>query len=169
MRIIHICAVVGATLALAAPASAIVWTFNAPINQGQVVPPTGSPAAGLASGTYDDVTNTLNITANVTGFLYARTAAHIHGPAPPGSNNVPVFDLGVAGAGNNWNNPNTVFVLSGVQEVDFLNGLYYVQVHTTDSPGGAVRGQLNPVPEPASMIALGMGAVVLLRRRLKRA
>lgn len=169
MRITYICAVAGATLALAAPASAIDWTFNDPLDQSQVVPPSGSPATGTAVGTYDDVTNMMNITVVASGFLYSRIAAHIHGAAPPGSNAGVQFDLAVAGAGGNYNNPNTNFVLNATQEADFLAGLYYVQIHTTDAPGGAVRGQLNPVPEPASMIALGMGAVVLLRRRFKRA
>lgn len=164
MRHIRILAVTAAALLLAAFASA-QFTFNDPIDQSQIVPPTGSPAVGTASGTYNAATNTLNITAVATGFLSARIGAHIHGPAPVGVNAGIIFDLGVAGAGGNYNNINSVWVMSAAQEIDFLAGLHYVNIHTGADSLGAIRGQLNPVPEPASMIALAAGSVLLLRRR----
>jgi hypothetical protein len=49
----------------------------------------------------------------------------------------------------------------------------YVVVGTEGGPVGPWYtgidgpGTVNPVPEPASMIALGLGAVALLRRRKK--
>ena len=165
MRHIRFLAATAAALLLATFASAQNWFFNDPIDQGQVTVPTGSPATGTAVGNYDDVTNLMNINVNASGFIYGRIAAHIHGPAPPGTNAGILFDLGVAGAGSNYNNVNTAWVLLGPQETDFLNGLYYVNIHTTINTGGAIRGQLNPVPEPASMIALAAGSALLLRRR----
>ena len=164
MRHIRLFAVTAAALVLATFASA-QFTFNDPINQGQVVGGTGSPATGTASGTYNAATNTLNINAVATGFLNPRTGAHIHGPAPPGANAGIIFDLGFAGAGGNYNNVNTVWVMSAAEEIDFLGGLHYVNIHTSADPGGAIRGQLNPVPEPASMLALAAGSALLLRRR----
>ena len=156
-------------VAIAGAANAAIWVFNDPVDQSQVVPPTGEPAVGTAVGTYDDVTNMLNINVAVNGFSNPPLSAHIHGPAPPGSNTGVVFVLGVGGTATNYTNPNTNWTMSAGNENDFLAGLYYVQIHTDRHPGGAVRGQLNPVPEPASLMALGAGALVLLRRRRRKA
>ena len=156
-------------IAIAGAANA-QWIFNDPVDASQVVPPTGEPAVGTAVGTYDDVTNMLVINVAVNGFAYAPVLAHIHGAAPPGVNAGVVFDLGVGGTATNYTNPNSTWTIpSESMESDFLNGLYYVQIHTAFNQAGAVRGQLNPVPEPASLIALGAGALVLARRRRRKA
>lgn len=155
-------------VSIAGSANAFVWVFNDVVDQSQVVPPTGEPATGTAVGTYDDVTNMLNINVTATGFSNAPTAAHIH-RAPFGQNGGVVFNLGVAGGPVNYNNPNTMWTMSAANEIDFLNNLFYVLIHTNRDPGGAVRGQLNPVPEPASLIALGIGALALARRRRRLA
>ncbi len=165
MRHKRIFAVTAATLLLATFASAQLFTFNDPIDQSQAVPPSGSPAVGTAVGTYNAGTNTLNITATASGFVSPITGAHIHGPAPVGGIAGIIFDLGVGGVFPNYSNVNSVWVMTGAQEIDFLGGLHYVNIHTMANPGGDIRGQLNPVPEPASMIALAAGSVLLLRRR----
>jgi hypothetical protein len=43
----------------------------------------------------------------------------------------------------------------------------YLNLHTSDAPGGAIRGQLVAVPEPATALLLlvGMGAAAIGRRR----
>ena len=157
--------VAGAILALASVSSAGIWIFDDPLNEAQVVPPTGVAATGNASGTFDDVTNFLNITVLASGFVSPRTSAHVHGPATPGQNNSVQLQLGVAGDGGDYNNPFRLFTISSSQANDFLAGLYYADIHTEDNPPGAIRGQLNPVPESATMITLGLGTLVLLRRR----
>jgi len=57
--------------------------------------------------------------------------------------------------------------------IAFLNGLQtgqtYFNIHSNTFPGGEIRGQLQPVPEPTTLILLGTGlAGVAIRRRRKR-
>lgn len=141
-----------------AHASAFVWTFNDPMDGLQEVPPNASPATGTIVGTYDDVTNFLDITVTFSGLTATQTNAHIHRGA-----------VGVAGPvvfGIPLGSP-SVFstTLDATQEADLLAGLYYVNIHSQNFPAGEIRGQMNPVPEPATVLALAGGLAVLLRRR----
>lgn len=49
---------------------------------------------------------------------------------------------------------------------DLFNGGLYFQVHTLNFPNGELRGQLLPVPEPGTLALIGMGSILLVRRRL---
>lgn len=145
-------------LASAAASQAFVWTFNDPMDGLQEVPPNPSPATGLITGTYDDATNFLDIQWVFSGLLGVQTDAHIH-RAPPGVSGGVVFPLMMG-------SPGTVStMLSPAQENDLLAGLYYINIHSTLYPGGEIRGQMNPVPEPATMLALAAGLAALARRR----
>ena len=48
-----------------------------------------------------------------------------------------------------------------------LEGRAYLNIHTSTNPGGEIRSFLEPVPEPATtgLIAIGLFALVALRRR----
>jgi hypothetical protein len=47
------------------------------------------------------------------------------------------------------------------------NGESYLNIHTITNPGGEIRGFLDPVPEPSSLLLLGSGLVGLVCTRLK--
>ena len=51
------------------------------------------------------------------------------------------------------------------QEANILAGLTYVNIHSQMFPGGEIRGQIIPIPEPASAGAALLGIAAFVRRR----
>jgi len=160
---------------------------------------TDSPGTGFAVVTVDGniMTVTVNFSGLVSttsnGSPSGTTAAHIHCCAPatgvagvatplptfPGfpsgvtsGTYTNTFDLTLASTYNaNFINANGGTVEGA--RLAFLNGLQagqtYFNIHSNAFPGGEIRGQLQPVPEPATLILLGTGlAGVAMRMRKKR-
>ena len=100
----------------------------------------------------------------------AASNAHIHGPVTSLTQNA-----GVASGGALAYTAATSGTVTGVWDIpsqalldDLFAGRLYVNLHSTTYPGGELRGQLAPIPEP-SIFALALGALalggVLWRRR----
>lgn len=107
-----------------------------PIDGTQEVPPSGSPGAGIGMVAIDKVNDMLGFDITFAGLAGAETAAHIHGYAPPGANAGVLFSL-PAGPRKLavWNYP-------AGDEVNILDGLTYINIHTNVNPGGEIRGQV---------------------------
>ncbi len=110
----------------------------------QEVPPVAG--SGRALGEFALVGNQLNFNVAYQELSGAATAAHIHGPAPIGSN-APVLISLVPFNGGAFGTNGT---LSGVVTLtpddlgEIIGGSTYVNIHTAKNPGGEIRGQLLP-------------------------
>ena len=121
----------------------------------------GASGSGFADLMLNEDTSELSWIINFSGLTGTENNAHFHGPAVPGmiaGVQVPL-PPGSPKSGSATLEPEQVSQL--------LAGLWYINIHSTHSPGGEIRGQVLAVPEPATLLllALGSGALVVLRKR----
>jgi len=115
--------------------------FIAQMSGAMEVPPADPDGTGMARITINDATNRVCTDIEVRN-IGTVTAAHIHRGAP-GVNGPPVITLDPPDD-NDSDDCDTVD--DGlVDEIRRNPAAFYVNVHTTDYPDGAVRGQVNEV------------------------
>lgn len=154
-------------------ASATTKTFSFNLDGTQEVPATTSFAAGSAQITIDDVLGLITFYAVAFNLDSDPFAAHIHNGAA-GTNGAVVYDLG-----GNIDSASLVTIgpisvpgslsFAGVSKaidigvaeaINASPSSYYMNIHTNSNPGGEIRGQLAPIPEPSSMLLFGAGLAV---------
>ena len=147
-------------------ASATVWTLSGNMDPQQAGSNGGFGAGtgsgtGTIAGTYDDVTNQLDYTVTWSNLTSPVTVAHFHVGAPGVSGGV---DLGFTAVSPSVGSA----TLNPTQENNLLAGLWYANIHTQNFTGGEIRGQVNVIPEPTSLALLGIGGLLVARRRRTR-
>ena len=178
-------------LSLSSTAFAIPMTFGAIVTGGQENPPSGSPGTGNVTVIIDPTAHTLRVFGSFSGLLFNTTASHIHCCAVPPTNagvatqtpSFVGFPLGVTSGSFDLtldttlaSSFNPAFVTANGGSVanaeaalfgGISTGMTYFNIHTTQFGGGEIRGNLAPVPEPASMflLAAGLVSIVSLRKR----
>jgi hypothetical protein len=101
------------------------------------VPANDSAAKGTADLDYDTATKILKWTISYSGLKAPATMGHIHGPAAAGAN------AGVAVPFANPASPITgQATLTDAQADALMNGMLYVNIHTSAHPAGEIRGQI---------------------------
>jgi hypothetical protein len=190
--------------------AATIFTAQLTLDQETPPPPripttsTGAPrpaSFGTATFELNDAQTELSFTANifnidVTGTQSPDTFdnlinAHIHAPAPPGTNASIVW--GFFGTPDNDIAPDNLVVTPFISAVggtfssiwnltegnagttlaqqipNLLAGLAYINFHTVQFTGGEIRGQISVVPAPVAgggfLPLLAFGAFLWFRRR----
>jgi hypothetical protein len=165
-----------ATFTLNDAMTALVFTatiFNIDVCANAPFP--GAPAFGCTGPQTPDINDNL-------------AAAHIHAPAPPGTN--ASVRWGFFGMPFNETNPNDFALVPFATDVGgtfsgkwdlnegnttatsgpinltnqlpaILAGLSYINFHTVQFSGGEIRGQIEKVAEPTAFVLCGVGLLVL--------
>jgi hypothetical protein len=160
----------GALLSFSSSVAADIKAFSVPMSGAQEVPPSGSAGTGTCTVTLDDVTGAVTVSGSYAGLTGTATAAHIHGPASAGVNAGVIISLTASGGTSGTITGGGT--LSAGNITNMVSGLTYLNLHTTSSPGGELRGQITTtvpsMPEVMvavmALLALGGGAFVLSRR-----
>ena len=193
LGLIAICTLAAVSFAAPAPSEAATLTFDASLSGANENLPTGSPGIGFAIVTIDTVLQTMEVNVTFSGLLAGDTASHIHCCVAPGGNvgvatTTPtftgfptgvtagtydqVFDMTLASSYN----PAFVTAEGGLANAEaalfagIIAGEAYLNIHTSQFPGGEIRGFLAETPLPAALplFATGLGALGLLGWRRKR-
>ena len=127
--------------------------------------PLTNSATGFGSFSLEGNQLAFNIT--YSGLSGPATAAHIHGPATTANSggvqiDLQPFHVGAFGTAGTFSGAVT---LTSAQRAMVLNGLTYVNLHTSANPGGEARGQIasvlmsaaasGPAERPTSVVTAG--------------
>lgn len=118
-------------------------TLGAVLTPGQEVPPRSSAGFGNATVAFDATRQNITVTITVSGLGSPINNFHIH-EAGAGANGPVIVNLiGLGGTFVNGTMSGTFPIAADVAQRMLQNpGGFYVNVHTQEFPGGAVRGQL---------------------------
>ena len=175
-------------------AQAAVFTWeDAPLSGASENPPVNSPGTGFATVTLDTVAQTLSVNVTFSGLTSGTTASHIHCCTTTRGGNAGVatttptfagFPLGVTFGTfvttldmtqmSSYNpafitaNGGTVASAEAVLFAGMEDGDSYLNIHTSNNPGGEIRALLTPLPATLPLFASGLVGLGLLGWRRKR-
>ena len=134
-----------------------IFLCNANLDGSQQVPPEVTNASGSATLSFDTSSSVLNWNLVFSGLSSSNSANHMHGPAPVGVNaGIQVgLVIGSPSIGNT--------ILTPVQQADLLAGLWYINIHSSNFPGGEIRGQITcGTPVAGELLPLDSSALFLV-------
>jgi len=157
--------------------------YTATLSGSAVVPPTGSPATGSALLTLTD--DLLTVDLSFSGLTAPATQGHIHCCMPPGPPVLAIvlagFPLATSGTYShvfdlldlntytaNFRNIFGGGTAAGAEAAliaAFNESRAYFDIPNANFGGGEVRGQISPMPEPATLPLVALGALGLAAAR----
>jgi hypothetical protein len=166
-----------ATLAIFAATAAVShgavtqFTFLNGMNGASEVPANASTGVGtinlLSFDSAQGAFGVLTVNLSFSGLLSNAAAAHVHGFSNATTNSQVRAGLTVTQS-TSGTITGSWAPASAVEVNNLFAGLTYVNLHTAGFPGGEIRGQLVPVPEPAAPVMLGLAVLGVLGRRSRR-
>ena len=163
-----------ALLVHSASAAVTIFTFASGMVGANEVPSVSSPGFGTINTlSYDDsvgANGTLTVDLSFSNLNGTATAAHIHGYAAAGANAGALQGLTVTTGVTSGSITGSWALPDATAVSNLFGGLTYINLHSSAVGSGEIRGQLTPVPEPASTAAIaGVGALAFLMiRRFRR-
>src|SRR5512135_454015 len=152
------------------------FLFQANLDSTQVPPPlSNSPATGVGLFTLNAAQTQLSFSVTYQDLIGTITGAHFHdnaigvrGPLEHEADITGVTPVSGTLTGV-WSSTDSTPLTPGLVS-DLFAGEIYFDFHTTAFPMGEIRGQLQGVPEPASLTlfslgTLGLAGYVWLRKR----
>lgn len=187
-------ALAAGSLAIPASAHAGIFVYTASLSGANESPPNASFGTGSARVTWNDVLRTMRVEVTFSGLSTGTTASHIHCcTTTPGVSTAGVatttpnfvgFPLGVTSGSmdqtydmtlsSSFNaafvtaNGGTAALAADALFAGMAQGRSYYNIHTTNFPGGEIRGFLTAVPEPSTVVLMAAGMLALIpvaRRR----
>ena len=139
------------SLFLSGTLSGDLLNFTTTLDESQAAVCVGTGSAGIGTGTFtlDTDTGIVNYNVTLSGLTGTETFCHVHGPALECAMANQVYSLPL---GNTKIGTTT---LDAAEQADMIDGLHYVNVHTTTVAGGEIRGQvlLFVPPEPVPTLS----------------
>ncbi|MBI1950182.1 MAG: CHRD domain-containing protein [Acidobacteria bacterium] len=117
-----------------------VTRFEFDLGGSQEEPKNTSLGTGSCTVNLDQPSGQVTVGCRYQGLSGPATAAHIHGPAQPGTNAGVIVPLAAIGGASGTVTGGGTLTPALVQAM--LDGLTYVNVHTQLRPGGEIRGQI---------------------------
>jgi hypothetical protein len=109
------------------------------------VPATTSTGSADLTVSWDPVMMMVTVGGPFTGLSSNATTAHLHGPADATMSAGVLFAMSNVTAGTSGMVSGSG-ALSATNWATFLAGMTYLNIHTTDNPGGEIRAQVIPTP-----------------------
>jgi len=139
----RIAIVIALSIVSVTAATAFGQTLGAVLTGSQETPPTSTPGFGNATVTFDSTRTNITTTITVANLGAPINNFHIHEGAAGVAGPVVVNLIGLGGVFIGGSMTVTTPIAADVAQRMLANpGNFYVNVHTTQFPGGAVRGQL---------------------------
>jgi hypothetical protein len=166
-------------------ANATIFDYSVVLSGPGESPPNASPGFGIGTVEFDNFLNTLTLSLTFSNLLGTTTASHIHAAtASPFTGTagvatttpyLPGFPIGVTSdsystvldlTSASRYNPSYITAKRGTTAgaeaalaTAMASGEAYWNIHTTEFPGGEIRGFLVAVPEPSSLALVGLGGI----------
>src|SRR6185369_10093481 len=124
-----------------------VLPFTVYLSGASEVPAVSTAATGI--GTISVEGSNFNYHISFSGLSSPAIAAHLHAAADANNNAGVQFPLN--GASDTSGTLSGTQVLTPDQLADIINGVAYINIHTTINQGGEIRGQVVPLHIPVTL------------------
>jgi len=137
--------------------------FSVYLNGRQEVPANNSPGSGTCFVTLNGSETQISVECRYRNLTSNVVGAHIHDNGPVGVNGPIRFDLSFTGGTTGTIGPRT-FATTPAQVAELRSNKWYVNIHTSNFPGGEIRGQVKRVNIPADYDGDGRSDLVVYRQ-----